>query len=409
MKPDALHDISSDLHLGLQGPHRGPHVQVSAGQVNHQSGLNQKPINKSQHYPMIDVLRGFAALTVIVYHVIEHLGWKDFPLKGIAGQWFQLGWMSVDLFFVISGFVIILSAVKSYNKSDSIYDFRRNYIRRRLARIMPLHYLSCCIFLFFVMPEMLRVPRFPFHMVTHTFFIHNWHPATIGSINGPNWSLGVEMQFYLLVMLASVWLSRVKPATLIASCICISWAWRFGAFQLFHGQTKFNTNLTWMYSSQIFGMLDLFAWGGAVALLVARDSTGKVQLWLSRWWVWALLAVAISLPLMKIYWSNAEFWSIPAMVTLWRTPEGLLWALVLAFACGLGSGRISQISAPLRYFGVISYGLYLWHVPVIYSLKKTSLASQPSTFLIYTMVITFICASASWHLFEKPMLDRFNR
>jgi peptidoglycan/LPS O-acetylase OafA/YrhL len=370
------------------------------------------PLNKSSkslHYPMIDLLRGFAALSVIVYHVIDHINWKNFPLNGPVGHWFRVGWMSVDLFFVISGFVIVLSAVKSYEKSDSIASFQRGYLKRRFTRIVPLHYLSCGLFLLFIVPEMLTLPRLKFHLLTHALFVHNWHPATIGSINGSNWSLGVEMQFYLLVMLAAGWLAKVRPIVLLSSCICISWVWRFSAWQLYDQQIKFGNNLTWMYTSQVFGMLDLFAWGGVLAIILHRDKTGKIQLYLNRWWLSAVAALLIAFPLMKIYWANAEYWTIPGMVKFWRTPEGLFWCLVLAAVCGLGDGRISRLTLPLRYFGTISYGLYLWHIPVILSLKKTSLINHPETFLFYTLFLTCICASVSWHFFEKPILDRCNK
>jgi peptidoglycan/LPS O-acetylase OafA/YrhL len=315
--------------------------------------------------------------------------------------------MSVDLFFVISGFVIVLSAVKSYEKSKSVRDFRRSYLHRRLTRIVPLHYLTCGAFLFFVFPEMLGVPRLKLHVLTHALFIHNWHPATIGSINGPNWSLGVEMQFYLIVMLAAGWLSTVRPWVLVATCASISWIWRAGAYALFHDQIRFGNNLTWMYSSQVFGMLDLFAWGGALAILVSRDHDGMFHTWLNRWWLWAGLSAISGIALMKVYWANAVYWTIPAMVTFWRTPEGLFWVFVLAAACGMGQGRLNRITLPFRYLGTISYGIYLWHLPVLNSLKKTYLVSQPESFLLYTVVITCLCASASWHFFEKPFLDRF--
>lgn len=386
----------------------GPHATLKASSSNEiQSGL-EKP-RPTHHYPMIDLLRGFAALSVIVYHVVDHIQWKNFPLGGIAGDWFRVGWMSVDLFFVISGFVIVLSAVKSYERTESVRMFRLQYLRRRLTRIMPLHYLTAGVFVMFIVPELLFVPRIKMHVLTHALFIHNWHPATIGSINGPNWSLGVEIQFYLIVMLAAGWLSRVRPVVLVGSCAVVSWAWRGAAYGLFHDQIKFGNNLTWMYSSQVFGMLDLFSWGGAFALLVARDHDSRLQSKLKHWWVWAGLACLAAVPLMKVYWTYAEFWTIPAMVTFWRTPEGLVWALVLAAACGIGNGRISQLAAPLRYFGTISYGIYLWHLPVILSLKKTYIVNHPQTFLAYTIVLTCICASASWHFFEKPFLNRFSK
>ena len=60
---------------------------------------------KSYYFDTIDILRGFAAISVVVYHVIEHFQWSNFPATW-PWLWFRVGWMGVDLFFVISGFVI---------------------------------------------------------------------------------------------------------------------------------------------------------------------------------------------------------------------------------------------------------------------------------------------------------------
>ena len=118
MKPDDDLHNTTELRQERRSHHHGPHPGLTGVQDSAKTEKYSNHVRKSQHFPMIDVLRGFAALTVIVYHVIEHLAWKDFPLKGLIGDWFQLGWMSVDLFFVISGFVIVLSAVKSYEKFE---------------------------------------------------------------------------------------------------------------------------------------------------------------------------------------------------------------------------------------------------------------------------------------------------
>ena len=194
--------------------YRGPHkaVPAAAEPSTAPARPDSKPARPSAHFPMIDVLRGFAAVTVIVYHVIEHLKWEAFPNSGPA-VWFRLGWMSVDLFFVISGFVITMSAVRGISKSNSRREFRREYLRRRLTRIVPLHYLTCLVYVVFVLPAMLSMPRIGWHLWTHAAFVHNWHPATQGSINGVNWSLGVEMQFYLIVMLAAGWLPSSRSSS----------------------------------------------------------------------------------------------------------------------------------------------------------------------------------------------------
>ncbi len=182
--------------------------------------------NSPKHgfFPGLDLLRGFAAVSVVVYHVINHFKWTTFPSDNIVCLWFRLGWIGVDLFFVISGFVIALSALKLLEKEPAGY--ARIFCTRRLARIVPLHYLTCLIFVVFLTPGIMVHPKFWAHALSHLTFTHNWHPQTVGSINGANWSLGVEMQFYLLILLVTPWLRRARPLAVLATCIAVSWAWR---------------------------------------------------------------------------------------------------------------------------------------------------------------------------------------
>src|SRR3954451_23805604 len=96
-------------------------------------------------FPLIDVLRGFAAISVLVYHVIAHFDWIGFKTSGPL-VWFRISWMGVDLFFVISGFVIALSAFARLQQGGLV-DFWRSFSLARLARIAPLYYLTCLIFM----------------------------------------------------------------------------------------------------------------------------------------------------------------------------------------------------------------------------------------------------------------------
>src|ERR1700749_259322 len=99
-------------------------------------------------FPLIDVLRGFAALGVVVYHVIAHFNWTEFPTSGPL-VWFRIGWMGVDLFFVISGFVISLSAFTMLDRISSRQEFSMTFARHRVARLVPLHYLTCLVFIIY--------------------------------------------------------------------------------------------------------------------------------------------------------------------------------------------------------------------------------------------------------------------
>jgi len=94
-------------------------------------------------FPLIDVLRGIAALLVLIYHVIEISGWQSFPISGPA-LLFRIGWIGVDLFFVISGFVIGRAAIIGISTQPS--SRKKPFFERRLRRIVPLYLLSGMVF-----------------------------------------------------------------------------------------------------------------------------------------------------------------------------------------------------------------------------------------------------------------------
>ena len=174
------------------------------------------------YFPNINLLRAFAALLVLVYHVIELAPWPDFPASGV-GLMFRAGWVGVDLFFVISGFVIGLSAIRLYREGAS--DYRRTFMRRRLARIVPLYVFTCAAFLLMVDSPVFTLPwrKLALQLGSHLLFLHNLHPSLHGAINGPNWSVAAEMQFYVLVIVAVPLLSRMDLRWLVAGGVLVAW------------------------------------------------------------------------------------------------------------------------------------------------------------------------------------------
>src|SRR5262249_40972959 len=109
--------------------------------------MSESAAKPSLYFPHLNLLRAFAALSVVVYHVKELLPWADFPQKPEMLLWFHAGWMGVDLFFVLSGFVIALSAFQLYGRSTNLAEARGAFLQRRLARIIPLYLLTMLLFL----------------------------------------------------------------------------------------------------------------------------------------------------------------------------------------------------------------------------------------------------------------------
>ena len=93
----------------------------------------------NERFENINLLRGFAAIAVVFYHVITYMNWETFPYQGPLLV-FRIGWIGVDLFFVISGFVITRSALAMWRREPA--EFRRRYWAHRLSRIVPLYVLT---------------------------------------------------------------------------------------------------------------------------------------------------------------------------------------------------------------------------------------------------------------------------
>ena len=141
------------------------------------------------YFPALDGLRGVAILMIILYHNFDFLSFT-YP-----------GWTGVDLFFVLSGFLITGILIKKRNSAR----FLLNFYARRLLRIFPIYYLSLVIFLF-ILPPLIKNPiNLNYFIVNQYWFwleIQNWlfilKPDGNNNFLNHFWSLALEEQFYLV-------------------------------------------------------------------------------------------------------------------------------------------------------------------------------------------------------------------
>ena len=359
------------------------------------------------YFETVDVLRGFAAVSVVVYHVIELFHWKTFPSTGPL-LWFRAGWMGVDLFFVISGFVIGLSAFSEIDKRGP-WHFQGTFFARRVTRIVPLHYLTMLAFVVFISPELLFT-NFWTNLSSHLLFVHNLNLNLHGAINGSNWSLATEMQFYVLMLLVAPWIRVGRWWAIATVFIGVAWAWRYGVTLFVQPSAQLGPFPVFVAVTQLPGMLDEFVAGLLLARLV-RSEHGRKLLGggVSIQVALLALAVLVTTMAMSIYWRYASFWNYPMMVTMWRSLLALAFALILLFTISIKvTGAPRKLLSPLFYLGTISYGIYLWHLPVLLSLKRLTWIS-PSVALALEVGLTCIFASVSWHFFEQPLIKRLKR
>jgi len=361
------------------------------------------------YFDHINILRAFAALTVLTYHVIKLFQWNDFPTSWPLA-WFQIGWMGVDLFFVISGFVVALVAMQLFRRHGN--NFYKVFIIRRLARIAPLYYFTGLIFLIFITPQLFVNPNFyTVHLPLHLSFLHNVTVQTHGSINGVNWSIGTEMQFYLLILLLTPWIARTSPWRILILFTLASWCYRLTIFYFLEMSEENNSHIRFIYLTQLLGMLDEFGFGIFLAKIVidkkfAEKENIKLKNWLVLFFSVALMTVICYVTLHLLWLGAGNYWHNPWLSILWRTMAGLSACSLIWVAIYLQKFFSKTVAFPLFYLGEISYGIYLWHLPVIMSVKKLTYLNHVQT-LILVLGLTLLLSIFSWHFLEKPFIRRY--
>jgi peptidoglycan/LPS O-acetylase OafA/YrhL len=361
-------------------------------------------------FAAIDILRAVAALLVVVYHVSVLGNWSGVE-RGEIWLLLNRGWIGVDLFFVISGFVISWAALSTYAQDPT--SFRISFARRRFWRIVPLYVLTCAIYLFMVAPTLLQLPLkdVAVHVLSHLLFIHNLHPTTYGSINGVTWSVALEVQFYVLIALVTPWLARTHPQRALLVTAVFALLYRYVTTLIWVPGGASTAVIHQMVAvTQLPGVIDQFACGIFLAVVLHRGHGALARSLRVGWGnfaLWAVLATGLLTVALKVHMTYTH-WDLPAMVVLWR-PLLTLGLTALVAAAIVFPWAEARVLAPLRYLGVISYGIYLWHLLIVHGLTGQAPKIQGYQLLATVVICTLLMASLSWHAFEKPWVLQSRR
>lgn len=377
---------------------------VPPGTCHLDSGRYFTASNRSHLLPA-DGLRGMAALMVVLGHVYAAAGYPYLAIGAVAGT---LDFMhsGVDLFFVLSGFCLYYPLTRAGSRRDW-----REFFRRRARRLLPPYYVAVAavILLPFVVAPVARtlglvvVPAtWPsWHQVwTHLFLIHTFSTDTFYGLNGPFWSLGIEIQFYLAFPLA-VWIVH-------------RWGWRgvclIGAIALAYRMAVISGTL-FIYQPVDVPDIFLSRWlAFALGMLVALQVRHAPQVRHDFRREMSDLGGAICLFLLAAYllYGPARQWPYPPKDVLFAG----LYSVVLYTACSSGSfiGGLLAHRVPV-WLGRISYSLYLVHLPIVFSLGPSVMAWHLGL-LTGLLAMTAVCvpialagAALFFHLFERPFLN----
>ena len=303
------------------------------------------PANSSDRLPALDGLRGIAVLLVVAWHY-----------AGPANVWFPV-WSGVDLFFVLSGYLITGRLLATKEKPGYFSLFYRN----RILRIFPLYYVFLIGFLlavhFFVHNHRAAYGIYLVHWKSFLFFLQNWtfirYPLPADQSLLPLWSLAVEEQFYLLwPLLILVTPNAIRPKIfmfLIVLVLLSRICWYLFMPQSV-GSIYYNT----------FFRSDAFLAG---SLLRQWHVTGKK---IPAIGVNASLPILAAMLVAGCLWSGGTSYEGPFFATAGYTLLALFYTGILH----LGTQPENALSRFLRrpillFFGRISFCLYLIHFPIL--------------------------------------------
>jgi peptidoglycan/LPS O-acetylase OafA/YrhL len=375
----------------------------------------EAPLEQTHWLPLIECMRAVAASVVVVHHLNDLGDHPAFiPQTVIPG----FGEWGVDIFFLLSSFLLAEYFWRGRGRRSL-----RAFYTRRFFRIAPAYYAVLLILFLFFADHKLLFSRFGIKQVLASgTFMHYAFPATASSMNvdGALWTLTIEMLLYLalpLMALAVLW----RPAVAVAGMVAVGLGYRVylalagaGLVHFYFGDgAGIGDGLARLYlARQFIGFLPVFALGiGLRWLLVKHRLPGRLVAPLRRpsTLIFLLLLVPSLLLLTQIV--PASQFGTPALFAGFDLGIGLCTLPLLLYASRPVTG---SLPLPLRagvWLGRRSYGLYLWHFPVILSVygRGSSLGPpQLSNFPIRVVMVWVLAvglAAASYSLVEKPAMD----
>jgi len=359
--------------------------------------------------PELDGLRGFAIFLVILYHYIAIVPHgRSHSLSSMAGTALGLGASGVDLFFILSGF-LIGGILLEYKQSEHYY---QTFYLRRFHRIVPLYYAWIILFAIISVWDQRFTLQRPywiyFAFLQNYFYLQSFMQSTWFNAT---WSLAVEEQFYLLTPPI---IRNCRPRRLIQvllSVAAVSFMLRL--FLLMRlgdaGHNYWGLRAAYFATPSraddlALGMLTAIAWRTPRAMQWIMEHLSFVKKTL----IFCVVSLLLTLKWMLM---PDSFFQLSAGLSLF----GAIFALLLLISLTDREGMIARIFRlrVLRELGRVSYCVYIIHMAVNWAVHKylrddlprfDSLRSIAVTLL--ALGVTLMIAELSWHYFEHPLIQR---
>jgi peptidoglycan/LPS O-acetylase OafA/YrhL len=323
---------------------------------------------------------------------------------GLVDKMFFEASIGLICFFVLSGFLLYRPFVRAGLTGRRTVDVGR-YALRRAARILPAYYLSVlgCLLLYSAVGYSASVPpadRLPLFAVLG----QNYSIDTVMKINPVTWTLGVEAAFYVLLPLLGLVAFLLGPKR-VRSQIAIL----FGLVALTIGWNVLlhETGRGALVSKALPAYIGYFAIGMLVAMwLEWRAIRQRSAVPLRRISTAMLMALGLLIIAAHGVWHETAGSFNAGWILFGNLPAALGCSLAIAAAAAGTGPAVRWLSArPLASLGVISYGIYLWHLPLILTVRQVGLL--PTTLIPRLSVVLLLSIGAgalSWVLIERPAI-----
>ncbi|MDG9667314.1 acyltransferase [Hahella sp. CR1] len=350
----------------------------------------------SSRVASLDACRGIAVFSVFLYHIYEL---KVVP-EGAAffSGWPILGMFGVDLFYVLSGFFIVLAIIKPKEWSPIFF------MRARIQRIYPAYLVSLFIIVLlslFFRSGFSADEYLVANVFMHLTMTHNFLPGVGGSINGVYWTLGVEFPYYILMLGLAVFFRDKRfflPLTIFL--ILLSLVWRHSIF-VFGPQDAY-----WRFfsSSQLLGVLDAFGIGGLVAYVFHGEAGGE-SIKKYRWGILAVSLIILAFLLYMFERNSGEYWFVWSYSVLWRTfLYGAFGGVILGLV--YMKGVKSYCLLGLDKLGEISFSFYLYHLVIMIFINNSLSDFHYLVRIFFITTCSLLVSWVSWRFVEKPFYTR---
>lgn len=378
----------------------------------------QPPASGDFYFPELDGLRALAILLVIVHHswVVAGAPKIVVPVGGIGVDLtpvFATGHVGVNLFFVLSGFLLSFPFLTAYFQRRPAPSVRKYYMRRFL-RIAPAFYVAVLLQVALGTTRWFLGGSEAWQTIpAHLTFLFNFSPLAQSAINGAFWTLSIEVQFYLVLPLIMYLVIKRRSVLAVFGIIALGLGWRIVIFQIYAGDLN---ELIFNSEYQLPYQLLQFSVGIAAC---------AIYLWIHhrRQWVMRspqrmrLLGMGLSLiGVIVVAWLcyrlvNVSFWK--GGLDYYFLKIGItigFGCLLLGTLYAPAAVRRVWHNSPARLIGIVSYGMYLWHFPLLYwistwpGVAPLAAPKQLQILLVIGPIVVILVGFMSLVLIERPFI-----